>query len=226
MIKIEVPYLDQSHYYPTGCESVSTVMLLQYLGYRVSVDEFIRDYLKQDSFEERRGDLYGPDPRHCFCGSPYDAESYGCYAPVIVESLNRIFEEKAVAEKLQQQTETEKNIHYRAVDESGKTAEQLVERYVSKGMPVIFWACINMREPKTGPVWKLKETGETFTWISNEHCMLLVGADEENYYFNDPYDGHGVIGYPKALVEDRHQAQHMQAVAVVKILENDCEKSR
>ena len=58
MIKIEVPYLDQSHYYPTGCESVSTVMLLQYLGYRVSVDEFIRDYLKQDSFEERRGDLY------------------------------------------------------------------------------------------------------------------------------------------------------------------------
>ena len=51
MIKIEVPYLDQSHYYPTGCESVSTVMLLQYLGYRVSVDEFIRDYLKQDSFE-------------------------------------------------------------------------------------------------------------------------------------------------------------------------------
>ena len=76
MIKIEVPYLDQSHYYPTGCESVSTVMLLQYLGYRVSVDEFIRDYLKQDSFEERRGDLYGPDPRHCFCGSPYDAESY------------------------------------------------------------------------------------------------------------------------------------------------------
>ena len=133
MIKIEVPYLDQSHYYPTGCESVSTVMLLQYLGYRVSVDEFIRDYLKQDSFEERRGDLYGPDPRHCFCGSPYDAESYGCYAPVIVESLNRIFEEKAVAEKLQQQTETEKNIHYRAVDESGKTAEQLVERYRRSG---------------------------------------------------------------------------------------------
>ena len=52
----------------------------------------------------------------------------------------------------------------------------------------------------------------------------MVGADEENYYFNDPYDGHGVIGYPKALVEDRHQAQHMQAVAVVKILENDCER--
>ena len=44
MIKIEVPYLDQSHYYPTGCESVSTVMLLQYLT-GVSVDEFIRDYL-------------------------------------------------------------------------------------------------------------------------------------------------------------------------------------
>ena len=62
--------------------------------------------------------------------------------------------------------------------------------------------------------------------MSNEHCMLLVGADEGNYYFNDPYDGHGVIGYPKALVENRHQAQHMQAVTVVEILENDCEKRK
>ena len=29
---IQAPYIDQSIKYPTGCESVSTVMLLQYLG--------------------------------------------------------------------------------------------------------------------------------------------------------------------------------------------------
>ena len=44
-------------------------------------------------------------------------------------------------------------------------------------MPGILWACINMREPITGPQWKLKDSGEVFTWISNEHCMLLVGYD-------------------------------------------------
>ena len=42
MHKIEVPYIDQSVKYPTGCESVSAVMLLKYLGYEMTVDEFIR----------------------------------------------------------------------------------------------------------------------------------------------------------------------------------------
>ena len=40
-----------------------------------------------------------------------------------------------------------------------------------------------MRDPIVGPQWKLLDTGETFTWISNEHCMLLVGYDEDSYYF-------------------------------------------
>lgn len=83
-------------------------------------------------------------------------------------------------------------------------------------MPVIYWACINMRDPIVGPQWKLLDTGETFTWISNEHCMLLVGYDEDSYYFNDPYENNGCIRYPKTVVEDRHKAQHMQAVGVVR----------
>ena len=40
MRKIQVPYIDQSIKYPTGCESVSAVMLLKYLGYEITVDEF------------------------------------------------------------------------------------------------------------------------------------------------------------------------------------------
>lgn len=38
---IDVPYLDQSVRYPTGCESVSAVMLLRYLGYEMSVDDLL-----------------------------------------------------------------------------------------------------------------------------------------------------------------------------------------
>ena len=49
MYKIQVPYIDQSVKYPTGCESVSAVMLLQYLGYEISVDEFISKYLEYAS---------------------------------------------------------------------------------------------------------------------------------------------------------------------------------
>lgn len=196
---ISVPYIDQSVKYPTGCESVSTVMLLQFLGVSITVDEFIENDLEKEAFETRNGELFGPDPRECFVGSPYDEESFGCYAPVIKESLEHVLGEE-----------------YRVLNKTGTDTKELIRDYIDRGMPVIYWACINMREPIVGPEWKLKKTGETFTWISNEHCMLLVGYDEENYYFNDPYENHGVIGYPKAVVEKRHAAQHMQAVVVEK----------
>ena len=45
MLRIDVPYIDQSKRYPTGCESVSTVMALQYAGVNISVDKFIDNYL-------------------------------------------------------------------------------------------------------------------------------------------------------------------------------------
>ena len=40
--------------------------------------------------------------------------------------------------------------------------------------------------------------------------------DEEKYYFNDPYDNNGVVGYPRTLVEKRHAAQRSMALGVLK----------
>lgn len=199
MIKIDVPYISQKGSYPTGCESVSTVMLLNYLNKQISVDEFISNYLECCPFEVRNGKVYGADPRKSFCGSPYSEDDFGCYAPVIKNALLKILGNE-----------------YEVIDETGTATEILLKEYIDKGMPVIYWACIDMREPIIGPDWYLLETGETFTWISNEHCMLLVGYDEEMYYFNDPYDGHGLIGYPRAIVEKRHEVQYSMAVAVRK----------
>lgn len=198
-VLIEAPYIDQSVKYPTGCESVSTAMLLQYLGYDISVDQFIHEYLEQKEFEIREGQLYGADPNLYFCGSPYDEDSFGCYAPVICKAL-----EKAIGSQ------------YDIINETGTSIERLLVDYIDQGIPVIFWACINMREPIIGPQWRLYEKDEMFTWISNEHCMLLVGYDEEGYYFNDPYDNHGVIRYDKNIVENRHKAQYSMAVGIKK----------
>lgn len=88
---------------------------------------------------------------------------------------------------------------FNLTDESGTPIQELLEKYIDQGMPVVFWACINMRKEIPGPEWKLLDSGEFFCWISNEHCMLLVGYDEKKYYFNDPYDNNGVIGYERAL---------------------------
>lgn len=194
---IQVPYIDQSIKYPTGCESVSAVMLLQYLGYEMSVDEFIADYLEMKDFEEKEGQLYGADPNLYFCGSPYDKDSFGCYAPVICKALEKVLGQD-----------------YGVINETNTSMEDLIEKYIDRGMPVVFWACINMREPIVGPQWRLFDSGDTFTWISNEHCMLLVGYDEEGYYFNDPHENRGLIRYDKELVEDRHKAQYSMAVGV------------
>lgn len=212
MMILKAPYIDQSPRYPTGCESVSAVMLLEYLGIQITVDEFIEKYLDKQEFEQRNGELFGADPRKYFCGSPYDADSFGCYAPVIVKALERIFTEL----QAERNGETAGGI-YQAVDETGTPLEQLITKYIDHGMPVICWACIEMREPVTGPRWRLADTGELFTWISNEHCMLLVGYDSENYYFNDPHNGNGLIGYKKEIVEERHRAQYMQAVGVTQV---------
>ena len=198
--KIEVPYIDQSVKYPTGCESVSTVMLLRYLGVSVSVEEFIERYLDKVDFEWRGNELWGANPREKFCGSPYDANGFGCYAPVIRRALVEIFKEK--------------KLPYEVIDETDTPIRKLLTEYIDRGMPVIFWASINMREPIRGPQWKLYGSGEIFTWISNEHCMLLVGYDDEGYYFNDPYENNGVVRYSLKLTENRHAAQYNMAVGV------------
>ncbi len=194
---ISVPYISQQGRYPTGCESVSAVMLLQYLGYPITVEEFIHNALPQEGFIQRDGLLYGPDPRVAFCGSPYEEDAFGCYAPVICTALNSIMDSR-----------------HRAVDETGASMEYLLHTYIDHGMPVIFWACINMRPPLEGPSWRLHNTDTDFTWISNEHCMLLVGYDRDGYYFNDPYGDNGIVCYEKALTEARHCAQHCMAVGI------------
>ncbi len=197
MYIIDVPYINQSEHYPTGCESVTTVMLLHYLGYDMTVDEFIQNHLTMREFEMRDGELYGPNPWEAFAGSPYDPDSMGCYAPVICKALDSIVSDR-----------------YEVVDETGKDLDELVESYLRKGMPVILWNSINLREPVNGPEWKLLDSGEPFTWVSNEHCMLLVGEDEEHFIFNDPYENRGVIPCPKEIIYDRYETYHRQAVAL------------
>ena len=204
MIKIYVPYINQSENYPTGCESVTTVMLLHYLGYDISVDDFIENYLEMKDFENRDGVLYGPDPWKYFVGSPYDPDAFGCYAPVICKALEKIAGDS-----------------FEIRDETGKDLDSLVESYLKNNMPVIIWNSINMREPIIGPEWKLLDTGENFTWISNEHCMLLVGEDEDSYIFNDPYEKRGVISCPKTVIRERYESYHRQAVGLKKGRQNN-----
>lgn len=197
--KIDVPYLSQSGEYPTGCESVSAVMVLQYYGMDLTPSEFIDGYLEKQGFRWENGVRVGPDPRKAFVGDPYSGSGYGCYAPVIIHALRR-----ACGQGLEVRNETGSSLGY------------LASFYVDADIPVLVWATMDMKEPWQSDTWQLDD-GTKFTWLAGEHCLVLVGYDEDRYYFNDPYENHGVIGYDKRVVEARYRELGYQAVAVVRV---------
>ncbi|MBR7132824.1 MAG: C39 family peptidase [Clostridia bacterium] len=157
----DVPYINQANTYPTGCESVSAVMTLQYYGLDITVDEFIDSYLEKGSVDSF-------DPDECFGGDPRSSTGMGCYAPVIERAVNSI----------------NKCMKLKAETLCGKSLNDLCKEYVDNDIPVIVWATVGMETPRNGK--KLSYNGKTIQWIAPEHCLVLVGYTEHHYIFNDP----------------------------------------
>ncbi len=195
-VMLDVTYISQIGY-PTGCESASAVMLLRDAGYDTSIDTFIDTALDKGSLYTSGGTLYGPHPDKAFIGDPRSSSGFGCYAPVITTALNRIL------------TGGDK-----AVNITGTPISTLLTDYIDKGIPVGFWATINMIESTPGRQWIVPDTGELFTWKRNEHCLVLVGYDADYYYFNDPYKGNGLKAYARSTVEARYATMGYQAVVI------------
>ena len=199
VFKLDVPYMSQEGVLPTGCEIISSIMLLQYYGYSITPDSYIDNYLTRGELTlGDDGELHGPHPTEAFIGNPYSIHAYGCYPPVIVEALQKI---------------TGGEMEVKEV--GGPTLAELAQTYVKNGTPVLVWATIGMRAPTSGTQWIL-DNGQEFTWKRSEHCLVLVGYDSKYYYFNDPYASNGVVAYEKSLAESRYNAMGSQAVVMLK----------
>lgn len=193
-----VPVIPQMPNYPTGCESVSAVMALQYWGEDVSVDEFIDNYLPKSAYFHKENDLfYGPSPFEYFIGDPRSTHSYGCMAPVIEKALTHYYS----------------NNEY-VVNTTGSSLSDLCRNYIDHNIPVLVWATIGMIDTYTSATWLL-EDGTHYGWPANEHCMVLIGYDSDYYYFNDPYHGQ-VKKYTKSLSETRYRELGNQSLVITK----------
>lgn len=194
---LEVPALSQTDW-PTGCESVSAVMALNWAGADLTVEDFVYGFLPMDElWMDAAGQLCGPSPADTFIGDPA-GRGYGCFAPVLARAMSRA----APA-------------GYRALDLTGSPLSELACAYLRHNIPVVIWATMEMRPVEAGTQWMLPG-GEIFTWPSGEHCLLLVGETAEGYLLNDPRAGETVC-YDKELVRRRYESLGSQAVALVPV---------
>lgn len=192
---ISVPLISQEEVgYQTGCELVSAAMLLNYYGIDVTPEDVYS--VIQKSSAEDTDTVYGPDPNVCFIGDPTTTYAFGCYALPLIDAMNQLLDEE-----------------WQAVNVSDSDLEDLEKNYLNQGIPIIIWATIHMSEPQKGDSWLLSD-GTKFQWIAGEHCLVLVGADEEYYYFNDPNHAGEVVGYERAVVRERYEQLGKQAVII------------
>lgn len=177
---------------PTGCEITALTQTLNFYGYNVSKTYMADNYLTTAEFEET-------DFNNAFAGSPYSSSAYGCYAPVIERDANRFFSGNG-------------NLH-RAYNITGADIETLYE-YVYNGTPVILWATICMLPPYSTYVWDYN--GEPVYFISQEHCMTLIGYDkaESTVTIADPWYGYEVK-YSMSLFEQRYEQLGKMAIVIV-----------
>ena len=189
---LQVPTLSQYPELPTGCEATAATMALNYIGCPTYLEAFA-SLLPCQNLEFRGNEIYGADPNEFFIGKPAkEINCFGCFENVIIQTINQ-------------------NYGNCRAEKAYGSLEDLCA-YIQEDVPVLVWATMEMQDVLYQASWILPD-GTRFTWPSREHCLLLVGYDNEMFYFNDPLSG-TCIGYEKSLSEMRYEEMGCRAVII------------
>jgi Uncharacterized protein conserved in bacteria len=159
--------------YPTGCESVSLYMLLQYYGVDVTVDQ-IYDLLPMGAqpYVDEEGVRHGANPEREFVGDPRSEYSYGVFNRPIAQ----------VAEQFKPGAETRE----------GASVED-IKAILDTGNPVLAWyVSAPMRDIMYRWSW-MDEKGEMVHWPGGEHAVVVCGYDDTAIIYRDPNAGTTVV---------------------------------
>ena len=189
-----------------GCETYAATMCLQILGF--DVDEFtIADNYLHTYYITVDGDgvKHGPDMHSAFAGSAY--AGWGVYAPSMAKSMNKYL--------------SDQKSKLKAYNMENIPLEDLIDEYVSKGVPVMVWATTDMDEPYVYETWIVNyvdenartKIGDSFSWYMHEHCLVLIGYDADSYYFADSTEGK-ISVFKKELVAKRYEQMGKQCIVV------------
>ena len=189
-----------------GCETYAATMLLQVLGFDVDEFTIADNYLDCHYITYGEDDTkYGPDMHSGFAGTAY--AGWGVYAPSMAKSMNLYLDDQ--------------NSELNAYALKNVPLDDLIEDYVINGVPVMIWATTDMEEPYVFDTWIVDyvdenaeaEIGDTVNWYMHEHCLVLIGYDNKNYYFADSTHGN-ISVFEKSLVKHRYDQMGTQAIVV------------
>ena len=197
-VSLKANYVPQNPEYPTGCESAAAVMLLTQHGFDISLSDFISKYLPKGEVSEKGGTRFGSDPSVVYAGDPSSKDrGWGCFAPVIANSLNKIV---TLSGRKDLQVE----------DLSG------IPLYgVSTVIPSVIWITQDYTEVKEVFQWQSTDKTQTFTFPRNEHAVLLVGQDDDNYYIFDPLKSQEQVAVKRETLEKCFDSMGRQAVTMI-----------
>lgn len=200
-----VPVIPQTEL-KAGCEVYACTMLLKSFGFDIDEYRFSDEFLiTKPVYYGIDGNLYGPAMDSAYAGDIYTG--HGIYAPAMAKCMNNYI--KTTGKSL------------KAYHLSDVPFEQLCDEYILNDIPVMVWETTYMQEPYVKDSWivdyvdensKLK-IGDTESWQQNEHCMVLIGFDEKNYYFCDSVAGK-IASYDRKTAEERYSQIGKQAIVV------------
>lgn len=192
--------------YPNGCEAASAVSLLNTVGVKISLKDFVDSCLPKADVHISFGCMFGPDPKKFYAGNPDAGKGgWGCYAPVIVKAI------EALPDGIPG--------NRRAVDLSG-TEFDGITNLLCLGIPVAIWVTTDF-----GPIsgyyqWQSEDKTETFIYPANQHCVVLCGVTPDfdegyiRYTCLDPLTGKTVC-VPAKKLSGCFESMGKQAVALI-----------
>lgn len=184
-LKSKMRWIGQNPTYPTGCEMVSTAILLSGLVENITPEDLL-PHLTTAEPRYIDGKLYIMNPHIAFNGSIYSTSGLGTYPKNIMNMANNYL------------TLTDIGKEWLVEDISG-IDDVLFFEFLDKGIPLQVWVTINMIPVEVLRNFNLLDesgnpTEETFAWINGEHSIVVIGYDANYIYTYDPLK-EGITSY-------------------------------
>ncbi|ENH97130.1 hypothetical protein J416_06762 [Gracilibacillus halophilus YIM-C55.5] len=171
-VQMQIPKARQFPELPRGCEVTSLSMLLRY--HEITIDKLqLAEQIKKDTtpYQVKNGKVHFGNPHNGFVGSmyTYDQPGYGVYHEPIYQL-------------------TKQHAGNRAENLTKSSFTEILNRIHQK-QPVLIITNITY-EPLPQSSFQTWQTPDGPIEVTRkQHAVVITGYDENDIYFNDPYDG-------------------------------------